>query len=43
MPSGTMSNAVAVRTHTSPGDEVVCEIENIGSITNRVQAMPAKL
>ena len=25
------------------GDEVVCEIENIGSITNRVQAMPAKL
>ena len=25
VPSGTMSNAVAIRTHTSPGDEVVLE------------------
>ena len=25
VPSGTMSNAVAVRTHTQPGDEIVAE------------------
>lgn len=24
VPSGTMSNAVAIKTHTSPGDELVC-------------------
>jgi len=27
MPSGTMSNQVALRTHTEPGDEVICEID----------------
>ena len=25
------------------GDEVVCEIDRVGSISNRVQATPAKL
>ena len=25
MPSGTMTNQVAIRTHTEPGDEIVCE------------------
>ena len=25
VPSGTMSNAVAVRTHTQPGDEIIAE------------------
>ena len=24
-PSGTMSNAVAIRTHTQPGDEIIAE------------------
>ena len=28
VPSGTMSNIVAVRTHTSPGDEIVTEINS---------------
>ena len=28
LPSGTMSNAVAVRTHTQPGDEIVTEEES---------------
>jgi len=28
MPSGTMSNQVAVRTHTEPGDEVLLEAES---------------
>ena len=27
LPSGTMANAVAVRTHTRPGDEIVLEKE----------------
>src|SRR5262249_37385097 len=26
MPSGTMSNQVAVRTHTQPGDELLCDV-----------------
>ena len=25
VPSGTMSNAIALRTHTVPGDEIVCD------------------
>ena len=25
VPSGTMSNAVAIRTHTQPGDEIIAE------------------
>ena len=25
VPSGTMSNAIAIRAHTSPGDEIVME------------------
>jgi threonine aldolase len=27
MPSGTMTNQVAVRTHTEPGDEILCDAE----------------
>jgi threonine aldolase len=27
VPSGTMSNQIAIRTHTSPGDEMLCEAE----------------
>lgn len=27
MPSGTMTNQVAIRTHTEPGDEIVCEAD----------------
>jgi threonine aldolase len=27
MPSGTMSNQAAIKTHTQPGDEVICEKE----------------
>ena len=25
LPSGTMCNEIAIRVHTSPGDEVICE------------------
>ena len=28
VPSGTMSNAVAIKTHTSPGDEIIAEAES---------------
>ena len=28
VPSGTMSNAIAIRTHTSPGDEIIMERTN---------------
>ena len=28
VPSGTMANIVAVRTHTSPGDEIVTELNS---------------
>ncbi len=27
VPSGTMSNQIAVKTHTQPGDELICEVD----------------
>ena len=29
VPSGTMSNAIALRAHTSPGDEIICKNSHI--------------
>ena len=29
VPSGTMSNQIAIKAHTQPGDEVICEGEPI--------------
>ena len=28
VPSGTMSNQIAIRCHTVPGDELICEVNN---------------
>ena len=28
VPSGTMGNQIAIRTHTEPGDELLCEVES---------------
>ena len=39
VPSGTMSNAVAIRCHTQPGDEIIAE-ENSHIYVYEGEAMP---